>query len=46
MMVKKMDDIGRNAEISKEEIEQEEIPFEVEHIVVELHNPNEVEEDA
>ena len=46
MAFKKIDDAGRNAEISEEELEQEEILVEVEHSDAELHNPDEVEEEA
>lgn len=44
MTFNKKDDVGRNAEISEEELEHEEIPVEVEHSDVELHNPDEVKE--
>lgn len=43
---KKTDDASWNTKISVEELEHEEIPVEVEHIDVELHNPNEFEEEA
>lgn len=43
MEFKKTNDIGRNAEISKEELEQGKILVEVEHVDAKLHNPNEVE---
>lgn len=45
-MLKKIDGAGRNAKISEEDQEHEEIPVEVEHSDAELHNPNEVEEEA
>lgn len=38
MAFKKIDDIGRNAKIFEEEVEQEEILVKVEHLDVELHN--------
>lgn len=41
MIFKKTDGVGRNAKISKEEIN-----VEVEHIDDELHNPYEVEEEV
>ena len=43
---KKIDDTGQNVEISEEELEQENIHIEVEHSDDELHNPDEVEEEA
>ena len=44
MAFKKTDDVGRSAEVSNEELEQVEIPVEVEHVDAELHIPNKVEE--
>lgn len=46
MTFKINDDTGRNAKISGKELEHEEIPVEVEYSDVELHNPDEVEEQA
>lgn len=46
MAFKKTDDVYRSTKISIEEMEQEKIPIEVKHSDVELHNPNEVEEEA
>lgn len=46
MTFKKTDDVGRNTKISKEELEQEKILIEVKHNDDELHNTNEVEEQA
>lgn len=46
MAFKKTDDVGLNAEIYEEELKQEEILIKVEHVDVELHNPDEVEEEA
>ena len=43
---KKTGDAGRSAEISDEELEQVEIPVEVEHSDAELHDPDEVEEET
>ena len=44
MTFKKTDDVSRSAQISEEEIEQEEIPVEVEHVDAELRIPHQVEE--
>src|SRR3954463_4251018 len=46
MAFKKIDDVGRSTETSDEELEQVEIPFEVEHVDDGLHIPDEVEEEA
>src|SRR3954465_5682219 len=46
MAFKKTDDVGRSTETSDEEVEQVEIPVEVEHVDAELHIPDEVEEEA
>ena len=46
MYFKKIDDVGRSTKISEEELEHEETLVEVEHIDVELHNLNKVEEEA
>src|SRR3954465_3159116 len=46
MAFKKTDDVGRSTETSDEELEQVEIPVEVEHVDTELHIPDEVEEEA
>jgi hypothetical protein len=46
MDFKKTDDVSRNARISEEEMEQEEILIEVEHVDVELRIPDQVEEEA
>lgn len=46
MAFKKIDDIGRNAKISEEDQEHEQIIVEVEHSNAELHNPDEFEEET
>lgn len=46
MPFKKIDDVGRNPEISEEEMKHGEIPTDVELSDAELHNPDEVEKDA
>src|SRR3954469_4973645 len=46
MAFKKTDDVGRSTETSDEELEQVEIPVEVEHGDIELHIPDEVEEEV
>src|ERR1051325_11967287 len=44
MAFKKTNDVGRSAEVSDKELEQVEIPVEVEHVDAELHIPDKVEE--
>ena len=46
MVFNKIDDAGWNAEISKDELEQEEIHIEVKNNDVEFHNPYEFKEEA
>lgn len=46
MAFKKTNDVGRNAEISEEELEQEEIHVQVENIDVKFHNPYKSKEEA
>ena len=46
MVLKKIDDVSRSAQIYEEELEQEEILVKVGHVSAELHNPNEVKEEA
>ena len=46
MAFKKTDDVSRSAQIFEEELEHEEIHVEVEHNDAELHNPEEVGEEA
>lgn len=46
MAFKKSNNAGRNAEISEEELEHEEILVEMVHNDAELHNPYEVKEEA
>src|SRR3954469_12737999 len=46
MAFKKTDDVSRSTETSNEELEHVEIPVEVEHVDVELHIPDEVEEEV
>ena len=46
MDFKKTDDVSRSAETSDKELEQGEIPVEVEHSDAELHNPDEVKQEA
>ena len=46
MAFKKIGDIGPSSKISEEELEQGDIRVEVEHSDAELHDPDEVEEEA
>lgn len=46
MASKKTDDIGRSTQVYVEELEQESILIEVEHLNAELHNVDEVEKEV